>query len=154
MASETDQPTTPGVPEPDSSNPEEYDIPDPENYTARTLPRRRKRDILRIFIGWVSIFCWGFFVAAMVFVDQATPEMQNMFSRHLELELREEWNIEAVANALQLMYYVAGLSFTVLVLKFIRSRRRKGDLVPYIFIILFLFSLLGIFMLQGKIPAP
>ncbi len=146
MADQTAQPESENQ---DPENPEFEDV-EPE-YTVRKPRRRRKRDIVKTIAGWISIFCWGTFVAAMVFIDQATPEMQNVFSRHLELELREEWDLDAVANALNLMYWVAGFSFIVTALKLFR-RRRKDDMIPYIFIILFVVSVIGIFMLQGKLP--
>ncbi|MBF0455251.1 MAG: hypothetical protein HQL72_10605 [Magnetococcales bacterium] len=112
--------------------------------------RRRKRDVLAAVFVWISILCWVCFVAAIVFIDQASPEMQNVFSRFLELELRQEWDKEAVSKALNMMYGVAGLSVLGLILKAMRHRRR-ADRYPISLIILLLFSILGAVMLQQKL---
>jgi hypothetical protein len=129
------------------------DSPPPTDEALELAPkrrpnRRRKRDILLSFFMWISIICWGFFVAAIIFIQQATPEIQNVFSRHLELELREEWDMEAMANALDLMHYVAGFSLLALLLKAMRHRRR-ADRYPITFVILFICSVLGIYLVKG-----
>ena len=121
----------------------------PENQQSEKSPRRRrKRDVVAKIIVWSSILCWVLFVAAIVLIDQGSPEMQNVFSRFLELELREDWDKDAVAKALNLMYGVAGFSLLALGLKFIRHRRRS-DRYPITLIILLICSILGVILLQG-----
>ncbi|MBF0448938.1 MAG: hypothetical protein HQL67_12115 [Magnetococcales bacterium] len=112
--------------------------------------RRRKLDVLSTFFVWISVICWALFIFAMLLIDQASPEMQNIFSNYLELELRQTWDRERVGKALNLMYAVAGFSFFALILKSMRHRRR-ADRYPLTLIILFVCSMLGAFLLQAKI---
>jgi hypothetical protein len=135
--------------EPENMDPDHFESEHPQ----RKKRRCRKRDILMAVLLWVSIFCWGFFVAAIVFIQQASPEVQNVFSRHLELELREEWDLAAVSSALDLMYVVAGLSLVALLLKAVRHRRKR-DRFPLSFTLLFLSSVIGIFYLQNISTQP
>jgi hypothetical protein len=126
------------------------DNQDSESPTKVRRQRRRKGDLLISFFMWVSMLCWGFFVATIVFIEQASPELQNVFSRHLELEMREEWDLDALANAVDLMYIVGGLALLALTLKALRHRRR-ADRFPITFILLLLFSILGIYLLEGNV---
>ncbi|MBF0195389.1 MAG: hypothetical protein HQL71_12580 [Magnetococcales bacterium] len=112
--------------------------------------RRRKMDKLRKLFMWVSFICWGLFVVAMIFVSQATPETHTVFSRHLELEINEKWDEDAVLKAINIMYYIAGFSFVALVLKALRHRR-KADRYPISIVMLLLVSLLGAYLLTGKL---
>jgi hypothetical protein len=165
MTNKPEQPKTkqPETKQPEAKQPEveeleseelEIDEPELEPIDEKDLAiikphRRRKMDALRKIFMWVSFICWGLFVVAMIFVSQATPETHTVFSRHLELEINPKWDEDAILNAINIMYYVAGFSFVAVVLKAMRHRR-KSDRYPISLIMLLIVSLLGAYLLKGK----
>ncbi len=119
-------------------------------HTGKNDKRHKKRDIVLLIYMLVSIICWVFFVLAMIDFAQAIPETKNVFSRHLDIAIRDYWNVAALRNVINMMYYVAGFSFVAVVLKAFRHRR-KSDSYPISLIIVFLVSIVAIFMLNEKL---
>ena len=103
-------------------------------HTGKYDRRHRKYDIVLSIFMLASIVCWVFFVLAMIDFSQAIPETQNVFSRHLDISVRDYWNVSAVRNVMNMLYYVAGFSLGAVVLKVFRHRR-KTDSYPISLII-------------------
>ncbi|MBF0358833.1 MAG: hypothetical protein HQL70_09515 [Magnetococcales bacterium] len=119
-------------------------------HTGKNNRRHRKRDIVLLIFMLLSIVCWVFFVLALIDFAQAIPETQNVFSRHLDIKIRDYWNISAVRSVINMLYYVAGFSFLAVVLKAFRNRRRT-DSYPLSLIIVFVFSIGAIIILNVKL---
>lgn len=84
----------------------------------------------------LNVIAWVVFIAAMVVFHYARPELVSGVQEYWGMEGREDWSMTLSFYLISLLSLSTFLSFTVLVLKRARSRRRHDYMGVNIVILL------------------
>ena len=109
----------------------------------RFTERRKGPDAVVRAVWWTAGISWLLFIAALIFVETARPEIETFFGRQFDISIRDYWN----ENALLYMFIILVLNFAVCVIGFIFNmarHRRKTDRFNKSILILGTLSLAGI----------
>lgn len=102
--------------------------------------RRQGPDLVRRLFGGLAILAWLVFIAAIVVVHYARPELDTGLIRYWELDIRQEWHPKLTAWLHYLLWGTALLSAISLVLNRLRARR-KEDRLQFNLVLLLLTSI-------------
>ena len=109
----------------------------------RFTERRKGPDAVVRAVWWTAGISWLLFIAALIFVETARPEIETFFDRQFDISIRDYWN----ENALLYIFIILVLNFAVCVIGFIFNmarHRRKTDRFNKSILILGTLSLAGI----------
>ncbi|GAA5213174.1 hypothetical protein ACFSJ3_00345 [Corallincola platygyrae] len=108
--------------------------------------RRKGPDIWARMVGWLSLAGWLTFIAVLVMVQYARPEMNTGLVRYHGIEVREEWLPRLSDMIFISLWFCCGLSLFSMM--FNRKRmRRKTDTNLFNLILLGLLSVVGVLLM-------
>lgn len=90
--------------------------------------RRRGPDLVRRLFGWLAVLAWLVFIAAIIVVHYARPELETGLIRYWELDIRQDWHPTLTAWLHYLLWGTAFLSGISLLLNRLRARRKEDRL--------------------------
>ena len=95
-----------------------------DNYGIR--PERRKGPDLWVkVLGWFAIFGWFLMFAALLIIERAKPEDENMYTRSANAEVRTTWDQELTKYIFYLM--ISGLCISIVGLVINASRHHRAN---------------------------
>lgn len=106
----------------------------------RFVDRRKGPDIVVKFLKAASFFIWAIIIVIIIIMNQAKPQVENFFSRLLNVPLRESWDIDLLRYA----FYLSDIMLVFSIFAFILNmgrHRRKTDKYSKSIIIMIIFSL-------------
>ena len=98
----------------------------------RFTERRKGPDAVVKAVWWTAGISWLLFVAALIFVETARPEIATFFDRQFNISIRDYWD----ENVLLYVFIILVLNFAVCVIGFIfnmarHKGKRTGSTGPY-----------------------
>lgn len=112
---------------------------------AKAFTERRKGpDAVVKAVWWTVGISWLLFIAALIFIEIAKPEIRTFFDRQFSILKREYWN----EYVLQYVFLLLVLNLSVCVAGFVLNmmrHRRKTDRISKSILVLGIVTLTGIF---------
>lgn len=109
----------------------------------RLTERRKGPDAVVKAVWWTAGISWLLFVAALIFVETARPEIATFFDRQFNISIRDYWD----ENVLLYVFIIHVLNYAVCVIGFIFNmarHKRKTDRFNRSILVLGALSLAGI----------
>jgi hypothetical protein len=104
--------------------------------------RQEEHDFCSKLVGWASISGWLIFIAILVLVQYARPEMNSGLVRYYNITIRTEWLPQLSDLIFLLLCICCGISISSLVFNHYRVSNNSGNHL-YNLILLGLISIVG-----------
>ncbi|MAZ66877.1 MAG: hypothetical protein CMF25_07180 [Kangiellaceae bacterium] len=111
--------------------------------TTSFKDRRKGPDFLTKAIKFASILSWLLFIAALVAFHYARPELETLFTRANEINVRDAWLAEYLRLMQWSLVISGGLSIAAILIQRQRTRR-KSDTYSYNVVISMLLAIAGL----------
>ena len=107
------------------------------------VDRRKKPDIWKRITFYISLIGWILISVILTFLFKATPESENFFSRHWQVQARVNWDHEMIAFGFYTAFVLLGLSLINIVIDLLRNKR-KQDKINYFNLVSLMLSIIFI----------